>query len=131
MSTKQFYDLSEIKAGSYFNNFKTIIETPFYGNNVYEVETPAEAYKLAANAPGTVVTDMPIFGADKVGLPKDATVLVFNDGSVQGRCAASPAWMQMLCRRSFGMPFSIRKTRICSKLLHMLAFPPNSWLRHT
>ena len=40
MSTKQFYDLSEIKAGSYFNNFKTIIETPFYGNNVYEVETP-------------------------------------------------------------------------------------------
>ena len=89
MSTKQFYDLSEIKAGSYFNNFKTIIETPFYGNNVYEVETPAEAYKLAANAPGTVVTDMPIFGADKVGLPKDATVLVFNDGSVQGRCAAA------------------------------------------
>ena len=89
MSTKQYYDLSEIKAGPYFNNFKTIIETPFYGNNVYEVETPAEAYKFAANAPGTVVTDMPIFGADKVGLPKDATVLVFNDGSVQGRCAAA------------------------------------------
>lgn len=89
MATKQFYELNEIKAGTNFSNIKTIIETPFYGNNVYPVETVKEAYKMAAASPGTVVTDMPIYKPEMVGLPEGATVLLFNDGSVQGRCAAA------------------------------------------
>ncbi len=89
MATKQYFELDQIKEGPYFNSIKTIVETAFYGNNVYPVETPKEAYKLAVNSPGTIVTDMEIFEPEKNGLPAGAKVLVFNDGGVQGRCAAA------------------------------------------
>lgn len=89
MATKQYFELDQIKKNSYFSSIKTIVETPFYGNNVYPVETVAEAYKMAAASPGTIVTDMPIYEPNKVGLPEGATVLLFNDGAVQGRCAAA------------------------------------------
>jgi phosphoenolpyruvate carboxykinase (ATP) len=51
MATKQFFELNEIKKGSCFDSMKTIIETAFYGNNVYPVETTKEAYKLALKSP--------------------------------------------------------------------------------
>ena len=89
MATKQFYERSEVKKGTYFSNIKAIVETPFYGNNVYPVQTPSEAYKLAEESPGTIVTDMPIYKPEAVGLPEGATALIFNDGAVQGRCAAA------------------------------------------
>lgn len=89
MATKQYYELEQIKAGPYFSSIKTIIETPFYGNNVYHVESVAEMYKLACQSPGTVITDMPIYEPEKQGLPAGAKVLLFNDGAVQGRCAAA------------------------------------------
>lgn len=89
MATKQYFEPSQIKKGPYFSSIKTIVETPFYGNNVYSVETLKEAYKLAAESPGTIVTDMPVFQPEKVGLPEGAKVLLFNDGSIQGRCAAA------------------------------------------
>lgn len=89
MATKQYYALEEIKAGRYLSSIKTIIETAFYGNNVYPVETLKEAYKLATECPGTVVTDMPVYEPEKIGLPAGAKVLLFNDGGVQGRCAAA------------------------------------------
>lgn len=89
MATKQYFKLDEIKKGPYFSSIKTIIETAFYGNNVYTVETPSEAYKLAKQSPGTIVTDMPIYEPEKMGLPLGSTVLLFNDGNVHGRCAAA------------------------------------------
>jgi len=89
MATKQYYQLGEIKEGSCFSPIKAIVETAFYGNNVYPVETPKEAYKLAVNSPGTVVTDMEIYEPEKNGLPAGAKVLLFNDGGVHGRCAAA------------------------------------------
>ncbi len=89
MATKQNYALNEIKAGSHFNAIKTIVETAFYGNNTYNVATPSEAYQLAVESPGTIVTDMEIFEPEKIGLPEHAKTLIFNDGGVQGRCAAA------------------------------------------
>lgn len=68
---------------------RTIVETPFYGNNVVEVKTLAEAYEMAKNSTGTVVTDLPIEQPEKLGLPADAKVLLFNDGAVTGRTAAA------------------------------------------
>ncbi len=90
MSTKAFYKPSEIGAGKVgFSKTRSIIEAAFYGNNVVKVNTLKEAYKLALQSPGTVVTDMPVKDGELFGLEKDAKVLLFNDGAVTGRYAAA------------------------------------------
>lgn len=90
MSTKAYYPTNEIGAGKPgFSKTRSIIETAFYGNNVVKVNTLKEAYELAKNSPGTVVTDMPVYRGEEFGLEKDAKVLLFNDGSITGRYAAA------------------------------------------
>lgn len=90
MSTKAYFKRDEISASNpIFNQTRAIIEAPFYGNNVIKVNTLKEAYELAKNAPGTVVTDMPVYRAEEIGLEPDAKILLFNDGNVSGRAAAA------------------------------------------
>ena len=90
MSTKAYYPLDEIGAGKVgFSKTRSIIEAAFYGNNVVKVNTLKEAYELAKNSPGTIVTDMPVYRGEEFGLEKDAKVLLFNDGAVTGRYAAA------------------------------------------
>ncbi|MEG0190317.1 MAG: phosphoenolpyruvate carboxykinase (ATP), partial [Lachnospiraceae bacterium] len=90
MSTKAYYPINEIGAGKPgFSKTRSIIEAAFYGNNVMKVNTLKEAYELAKNSPGTVVTDMPVYRGEEFGLEKDAKVLLFNDGSITGRYAAA------------------------------------------
>lgn len=90
MSTKAYYPISEIGAGKPgFSKTRSIIEAAFYGNNVVKVTTLKQAYELAKNSPGTVVTDMPVYRGEEFGLDKDAKVLLFNDGAVTGRYAGA------------------------------------------
>ncbi|MDY3920342.1 MAG: phosphoenolpyruvate carboxykinase (ATP) [Candidatus Limivivens sp.] len=90
MSTKAYYPISEIGAGKVgFSKTRSIIEAAFYGNNVVKVNTLKEAYELAKNSPGTIVTDMPVYRGEEFGLEKDAKVLLFNDGAVTGRYAVA------------------------------------------
>ena len=90
MSTKAYYPISEIGAGKPgFSKTRSIIEAAFYGNNVIKVNTVREAYELAKNSPGTIVTDMPVYRAEEQGLEKDTKVLLFNDGAVTGRYAGA------------------------------------------
>ncbi|MCR5521966.1 MAG: phosphoenolpyruvate carboxykinase, partial [Lachnospiraceae bacterium] len=90
MSTKAMYKISEIGKGKVgFSTTRSIIEGAFYGNNVVKVNTLKEAYNLAKNSPGTVVTDMPIYRGEEFGLDSDAKVLLFNDGAVTGRYAVA------------------------------------------
>ena len=90
MSTKAYYPISEIGAGKTgFSKTRSIIEAAFYGNNVVKVNTLKEAYELAKNSPGTVVTDMPVYRGEEFGLERDAKVLLFNDGAITGRYAAA------------------------------------------
>ena len=97
MATKANYKLDEIgagkvgfpKTGEAVSNTRAIIETAFYGNNVVKVNTLKEAYNLAKNSPGTIVTDMPVYRGEEFGLDSDAKVLLFNDGAVTGRYAAA------------------------------------------
>lgn len=84
MSTIERFEKKEI-----LSRIRTTVETAFYRNNVVRLDTPSEAYRLAKESPGTIVTDMPIYQPEKLGLPQDATVLLFNDGAVKGRCAAA------------------------------------------
>ena len=48
-----------------------------------------EAYNLAKNSPGTIVTDMPVYRGEEFGLDSDARVLLFNDGAITGRYATA------------------------------------------
>jgi phosphoenolpyruvate carboxykinase (ATP) len=90
MSTKAYFKREEVSASNpIFEQTRAIIETPFYGNNVVKVNTLKEAYELAKNSPGTIVTDMPVYRSEEIGLEPDAKILLFNDGSVNGRCAAA------------------------------------------
>ena len=90
MSTKAFYTRKNIGPGKVgFAKTRSIIEAAFYGNNVIKVESVAEAYELAKNSPGTIVTDELVFEPEKQGLPVGARVLLFNDGSITGRYKAA------------------------------------------
>lgn len=90
MATKSRYNLNEIgPKNPIFSQIRTTIETPFYGNNVVNVTSLKQAYDLAVNSPGTIVTDMPVYEPEAQGLDADAKVLLFNDGTVFGRCAAA------------------------------------------
>ncbi|ONI38765.1 phosphoenolpyruvate carboxykinase [Candidatus Epulonipiscium fishelsonii] len=72
-----------------FSQIRTTIETAFYRNNVTMVTSLKEAYKLAKNSPGTIVTDMPVYKPELLGLDDDAKILLLNDGTVFGRTAAA------------------------------------------
>ncbi|MEG0086634.1 MAG: phosphoenolpyruvate carboxykinase (ATP) [Cellulosilyticaceae bacterium] len=90
MATKSRFPRTEIGANNpIFSQIRTTIETAFYGNNVTPVTSLKEAYKLAANAPGTIVTDIPVHRPDLLGLDDDTKILLFNDGAVSGRAAAA------------------------------------------
>lgn len=97
MSSIEKYKITDItKKNPLFSNFRSIVETTFYGNNVQKIDNLAEAYELAKNAPGTVVTDLPVYQPEALGIPKDARIIVNNDGRVFGRTAAA--------RRIIGQP---------------------------
>ncbi|NMD38118.1 MAG: phosphoenolpyruvate carboxykinase (ATP) [Christensenellaceae bacterium] len=91
MASKSNYKLSEIGKGKpgFTSATRAIVEAAFYGNNVVKVNSLKEAYKLAKNSPGTVVTDIPVYKAEEIGLDADAKVLLFNDGAITGRYAAA------------------------------------------
>jgi len=89
MATKNALKPSAIgkKNPHLFHRIRTTIETAFYQNNVITVDTLEEAYHLAKNSPGTIVSDIPVHEPESLGLPKDARVLMFNDGVITGRQA--------------------------------------------
>lgn len=89
MSTRSNLERNEIgsKSPKLFNRIRTTIETAFYRNNVVKITSLAEAYDLAKNSKGTIVSDLDVLRATELGLPSDAKVLIFNDGTITGRQA--------------------------------------------
>ncbi len=65
---------------------RAYIESAFYANSVRKT-TLAELYRLALKQPEVVVTCHPMYKPAQFGLPKDAKVLVSNDGGIVGRTA--------------------------------------------
>jgi len=97
MATIRNFARAEIGPNSqHFSNFKTMVESTFYGNNVTHVDDLKTAYANATKTPGAVVTDMPVEHTAELGLPSDAKVIVMNDGRIVGRTAAA--------RRIIGQP---------------------------
>ncbi len=89
MSTKSNLERKYIgtKSPILFSRIRSTLETAFYRNNVTKVTSIKHAYELAKNAPGTIISDLEVHRAEEMGLPKDAKVLIFNDGIVTGRQA--------------------------------------------
>lgn len=89
MSTIEFFtDAAGLK--SINSAVRATITAPFFGNNVEQIKDITQAYYLAKNSPGTIeLTGMPVFKPQKTGLPKGANQLLFNDGTVVGRCSAA------------------------------------------
>ena len=94
MSSIRQWDRNSIKKNELFSRLRSTVETAFYGNNVRCVSSIAQAYRLAMEEPGVIVLDMPVYRPEEQGLPKDAKVLVTNDGKTTGRYAKA--------RRIFG-----------------------------
>ena len=89
MATKEFFTNSE-ELKKLMSAARATITAPFFGNNVEEIKSVSEAYKLAKSSPGTIeLTGMPVYKPEKIGLPQGANQLLFNDGTVVGRCAAA------------------------------------------
>ena len=89
MATRSKLKKEEIGLNSpkLYSKLRSTIETAFYRNNVIEVTSLKQAYELAKNCPGTIITDQPIVRAKELGLDKNAKVLLFNDGFITGRQA--------------------------------------------
>lgn len=89
MSTKEFFTNSE-ELKAIMSPARATLTAPFFGNNVEQIKTVSEAYKLAKDSSGTIeLTGMPVFEPEKLGLPQGANQLLFNDGTVVGRCSAA------------------------------------------
>ena len=90
MATISRFERNKITTGNIaFSQSRTTIETAFYGNNVRKVTDLKEAYEMAKNSTGTILTDMPVFEPEKIGLPEGAKILLFNDGETVGRFAGA------------------------------------------
>lgn len=89
MSTKSNLNRQKIgtKSKKLFSRIRTTIETAFYRNNVTKITSLAQAYELAKNSSGTIVSDLEVLRATELGLPSDAKVLIFNDGTITARQA--------------------------------------------
>jgi phosphoenolpyruvate carboxykinase (ATP) len=66
--------------------WRAMIESAFYANSVRKT-TMAELYKRALKQPEVMATSHPFFKPSQYGLPKDAKVLISNDGGIVGRTA--------------------------------------------
>lgn len=89
MSTIEFFTNSD-ELKSITSAVRATITAPFFGNNVKTIEDVTQAYVLAKNSPGTVeLTGMPVYKPEKIGLFKGVNQLLFNDGTVVGRCSAA------------------------------------------
>ena len=89
MATIEFFTNSE-EFKTITSASRTTIQSAFFTNNIKEIHSVSEAYKLALKSPGTIeLTGMPVFEPEKIGLEAGTNQLLFNDGTVVGRCAAA------------------------------------------
>lgn len=89
MATIEFFKTAQ-ELNNKTSAARATLTAPFFANNVIEIKDLKTSYELAKKSPGTVeLTGMPVFKPEKNGLPKGANQLLFNDGTVVGRCAAA------------------------------------------
>lgn len=68
--------------------WRAMIESAFHANSVRKTDL-SELYKLALKQPEVMATAHPFYKPEQFGLPKNAKVLISNDGGIVGRTARS------------------------------------------
>ena len=68
------------------SSWRAYVESAFFANSVKKT-TMAELYKLAIKQPEVVSTSELMYKPEQFGLPKNAKVLISNDGGIVGRTA--------------------------------------------
>lgn len=66
--------------------WRAMIESAFYANSARKTDM-TELYRLALKQPEVVSTSHPMYRPEQFGLPKNAKVLISNDGGIVGRTA--------------------------------------------
>ena len=66
--------------------WRAMIESAFYSNSVGKTSM-AQLYKLALKQPEVMATSHPFYKPSQYGLPREAKVLISNDGGIVGRTA--------------------------------------------
>lgn len=66
--------------------WRAYIESALFANSVRKT-TMAELYRLAIKQPEVVAASEPMYKPEQFGLPKNAKILVSNDGGIVGRTA--------------------------------------------
>ena len=77
------------------SSWRAVIGSAFYANSVRRT-TMAELYNLSLQQPEVMSTTEPMYEPEWFGLPKDAKVLVSNDGGVVGRTARARKLVRQL-----------------------------------
>jgi phosphoenolpyruvate carboxykinase (ATP) len=68
------------------SQWRAIIESAMYSNSMRKTSMN-ELYKLSLTQPEVIVTSEPMYKPESFGLPKDAKIMVSNDGKIVGRTA--------------------------------------------
>ncbi|MEK6692454.1 MAG: phosphoenolpyruvate carboxykinase (ATP) [Nitrospirota bacterium] len=68
------------------SSWRAHIESAFFASSVRKTDM-AELYSLAIKQPEVVVTSHPMYRPGQFGLPKNAKILISNDGGIVGRTA--------------------------------------------
>ncbi len=82
------------------SSWRAAIGSAFYANSVRQT-TMAELYALALQQPEVMSTTEPMYDPERFGLPKDAKILVSNDGAVVGRTARARKLVRQLGKAEF------------------------------
>ncbi len=68
------------------SSWRAYVEGAFYSNSVSKTSA-ADLYKLAVKQPEIVISSEPMYHPEQFGLPKNAKILISNDGGIVGRTA--------------------------------------------
>lgn len=104
------------------SQWRAFVEGAFFANSVKKT-TMAELYELACLQPEVVKTAHPMWRPEQFGLPKDAKVLISNDGGTMGRTARARRLV-----REFSKPDADKYISILGEAIYFLNRKPCLWL---
>jgi phosphoenolpyruvate carboxykinase (ATP) len=102
--------------------WRAMVESSFHANSVRKT-TMAELYRLAIKQPEVVMTTEPMYRPEQFGLPKDAKVLISNDGGIMGRTARARRLV-----REMNKAETDRYKAILGEAIYQLNRRPGLWL---
>ncbi|MBN2655403.1 MAG: phosphoenolpyruvate carboxykinase (ATP) [Nitrospirae bacterium] len=102
--------------------WRAVIESAFFANSVKKTDM-AELYSYAAKQPEVMMTDEPMYKPQQFGLPKNAKVLVSNDGGIVGRTARARRLV-----REFSKAEKDKYLAILGEAVYAFSRRPGFWL---